>query len=447
MRTLFVLMALACNCGGGDDTGEVAWRPDLACPGDVGCESGDGELQAGASAVSITPTCFETWEDADGDSEYRASVDSYYDCGCDRLCDGDEGYPGPDDGEEDGEFQAVWMAGFQSGRPAMEVHDDMWARTLALRQGDTTVAIVSVDLVGYFHDDVLLSRALVEAAGTDVDHVMVTSTHQHEGPDTMGMWGRITGVTGYSEEYVSQVRAGIAQSVDEAVAALEPATLTVGAIDTSAAVPDKGTRNIVRDSRDPVVIDEMLYAALLEDAQGGTIASLVHWGNHPEVLSDENNALTSDYAHYIREAMENGVVYDSYQREGLGGTSVYVQGMVGGLMTPLGVNVTDGEGVEHSSSDWEKAEALGNVIAELAMDAIESGETVTEPDLAVRVSEIFLPVDNVAFQAMTLMGVFDRATFNYDTGESLSETNVPELRSEVDVIDLGPIRMLTVPGE
>ena len=39
-----------------DDTGAAGpWRPDLVCPGDAGCETSDGPLQAGAAAVSITP--------------------------------------------------------------------------------------------------------------------------------------------------------------------------------------------------------------------------------------------------------------------------------------------------------------------------------------------------------------------------------------------------------
>ena len=59
-----------------------------------------------------------------------------------------------DEGEEDGEFQAAWLAGFQNGRPANSVHDDIWSRTVVLRQGDTTVALVSLDVVGFFYDDV-----------------------------------------------------------------------------------------------------------------------------------------------------------------------------------------------------------------------------------------------------------------------------------------------------
>ena len=68
------------------DSAEEEWRPEQICPGDAGCESrGDGILLAGASALPITPTCFEDWEDLNDDRSYRGSQDSFLDCGCDQL--------------------------------------------------------------------------------------------------------------------------------------------------------------------------------------------------------------------------------------------------------------------------------------------------------------------------------------------------------------------------
>ena len=75
--SLLLLPALlgACHRDKGDDsappdTSAPAWSPDLACPGDEGCASGDGALNAGAAIRTITPTCFESWEDLDANGEY-----------------------------------------------------------------------------------------------------------------------------------------------------------------------------------------------------------------------------------------------------------------------------------------------------------------------------------------------------------------------------------------
>ena len=89
--SLLLLPALlgACHRDKGDDsatpdTSAPGWRPDLACPGDEGCASADGALHAGAGIRTITPTCFESWEDLDANGEYDSSAESFYDCGCDN---------------------------------------------------------------------------------------------------------------------------------------------------------------------------------------------------------------------------------------------------------------------------------------------------------------------------------------------------------------------------
>jgi len=431
----------------GADSGEGAWRPDLVCPGDAGCEDNTGALQVGAAAVVVTPDCFESWTDLDGNGEYDSSEEAFLDCGCDRLCEGDEGYPGADDGEEDGEFQAIWMAGFQQGRPASDVHDDLWARALVVESGDTTVAIVALDVVGWFYNDALLIRDEVLGRGVDVDQVIVHASHQHEGPDTLGQWGGRLGESGVDPRFKALVIDGAADAIEEAAGSKQPATMFTGSIDTAAPFGDKGTRALVRDSRDPVIVDEMMYTARFVAGDGSTIASVINWGQHPEVLSDENTLITSDYPHYMREAVENGVVYDSYEVEGVGGVCIYLNASVGGLMTPLGITITDGEGTEHSSSDFDKAEAMGKVLAELALESMAGDVEEADPTVSVRSAELFIPIRNYAFQAMFLIGVFDRPVYNFDEDKDLDDDNVPELLTRMDLVDIGGVQILTVPGE
>ena len=49
-----------------------------------------------------------------------------------------------------GEFNPVWIAGFHHRRPAQGVHDNIWARVMILDDGKTRVAIVGLDVVGFF---------------------------------------------------------------------------------------------------------------------------------------------------------------------------------------------------------------------------------------------------------------------------------------------------------
>lgn len=448
MRSLTVLPLLLLACK--KDDVEPTWQPDLFCPGDPSgiCELAEGTLHVGAGKRSIVPNCFESWVDTDNNGEYqRSKGDSFLDCGCDQLCPEDEGYPGPDQGEGDDVFQAVWLAGFGTGRPAASVNDPLWARAAIFEQDDTRFGIVALDLVGWFNDDVVLSRELADERGLDLDYLVIAATHQHEGPDTVGMWGERVGKTGYQEDYGAQVRQAIVDALADAQSDLrELGEMKLGYVDSST-YSEKGTRNLIRDSRDPVIIDERVNAALFVDKQGQTITSFVNWGNHPEALSDENTALTSDYSHYLREAMEGGVEWENYQREGLGGISIYLNGTVGGLMTPLGITVTDPDGNDHSAASFEKAEAIGKIVADMALDALESGDTIAQPKLAFEQVKLMLPIDNWGFQAMFLSGVIDRETFDWDNTQIITEYNVPKLKTEIARIQIGDLEMLSVPGE
>ncbi len=113
--------------------------------------------------------------------------------------------------------QPVYMAGFDTDRQASGVHDDLWARAVAVSDGQTRVAVVSVDLIGVFLADVAAARELLRERSGDVS-LVVTSTHSHEGPDTMGLWGPGRFTSGVDSAYLDRVRRTI---VETAAAALE----------------------------------------------------------------------------------------------------------------------------------------------------------------------------------------------------------------------------------
>lgn len=446
MRTLLIL-TLATGCKDSADDSTSPWAPDVWCPGGGdGCPDNEGPLRAGAAAVDITPQCFESWTDLDGSGDYSTSRDSFNDCGCDRICPEDPEYPGADSGEGDGTFQPIWMAGFGNGRGAQGVHDPLWARAIVLDQGETRLAIVAVDLVGFFNTDVVRVREMLPEE-LAIDHLIINATHAHEGPDTMGLWGARVGQRGVNDIYIEEVRQNIVASVSQAVAGLEAVqTLTVGR-SYPAEAHARGQANVMRDSRDPVVITDEVGAAILQNAAGETIATLVNWGSHPETLSSDNTLITSDFVDPLRRTLEEGSSWAAYEREGLGGTCIFLQGMVGGMMTPLGISVHDPDGNVWTDASFEKSNALGQLVGEMALDAITNGEAVAEPKLSFASMEVVLPVDNIAFQAMFRLGVFERELYGYDPDEDIDDDNKPEVHTELGVVRLGPIGLLTIPGE
>src|SRR5215211_6313047 len=93
----------------------------------------------------------------------------------------------------------VYLAGFGHNRKATGVNDALFARAAVLSDGRQKIAVVSVDLVGFFHGNV----EKVRKALPGFDYVLVSSTHNHEGPDTLGLWGPSPLKSGVDADYVA----------------------------------------------------------------------------------------------------------------------------------------------------------------------------------------------------------------------------------------------------
>jgi hypothetical protein len=444
--------------GGSSSTGDPDYPgdpPDLYCPGDPSgiCDSNDGPLLAGAAVMSIIPACFESWTDVDTDGEWDEGADPFLDCGCDRLCPGDPGYVGPDDGEGDGEFQRAFIGGFGHNRPARGVRraglglagvgegDGIWLRAAVLEQGDLRLAIVAVDTVGIFLPDSARIRQALADGGHDIDYLIVHSIHDHEGPDTMGLWGADLFTSGYDPAYGEQWRQTAVDAIVQSIAELRPvASMVIGQVDASTYDPVTGVANVLRDSRDPWVVDPNVGAARFVDDRGETIVTLLNWACHPETAADENTLWSADYVHALRRTVEEGSQWATAPgRTGVGGPALFINGALGGMMTTLGVQVTNPDGDTYQSASFEKADSIGQIVGEMALDALDVGEEIADPRLSFMATGFPLVVSNTAFLFAFENGILEREIIDVE-GQMGIET-------EMALVNVGPLRMVTVPGE
>jgi hypothetical protein len=421
--------------------------------------------------------------DEDGSEGDGNIKEWFWDCGRDRICppphdtpeegelatngiddDGDgaidEGpYTGPDaDGTEgDGNFQALWIAGYDNNRPAMGVKDDIWARVVVFEVGDTNVAMITHDTVGLFIDEMVRIKALVdEARPGALDQLIFQSTHTHEAPDTAGQWGFALPFDEYpvgpgrDEPFMQKIRDVSAEAILEALDNLEEAEVSVGTINTA-------VDGFLRDSRDPKIYNDLMTVVqVTAKGSGETIATLANWGNHPEILDSRNNYVSSDFAHAMREALENGLpatdTHPAY--EGLGGIAIYQQGNVGGLMGPNGfvVKARDGTEYEQEFKTWARCDAYGELLADQAFQALETAEKVEIDSIRFSTKGYIAPIKNRVFQLGFSSGWFDRQVLGEGGGEfdftkDIDDDNVPYVPSEVAMVKMGPITWLTAPGE
>ena len=424
--------------------------------------SAAAQLLAGAAAIEITPKLCH-------DAVARSEGSSYDER---RAC-----------------FRWMHLAGFSpyvpfrnDARLATGIHDPLWARTLALRDTDgDTLVIVATDLPGLSRKQTSRIRRHVNATfGIPTTHIIIHSTHTHSAPDASGFWSTL--MPGSNRQYTEGLRAAIYHSIAEAISALHPATMAavttthVSCIDSDTGqlkadpacrLPDINnqfgeTTNrydrflIQRDQRDPIVRNTRIVAAEFTGLDTGeTIATLVNWHNHPDTLGSANRLISSDYPHYLREYMERS----------RGGIAVYLVGtlgnQIGGLRgTPVPLWNAAGErvyertpgGVDRPvlvTEGWEKIRSTGYEIASAAVAAL-SQTTATQPgNIMVATQQIQTPVDNM----LHLLGTW--SVWNRDVEPQDSQhyswpqcwRSLGCVTTEVSLIQLGSLSILTAPGE
>ncbi len=364
----------------------------------------------------------------------------------------------------------VWMAGFGNGRDALDYHDRLWARGLVIDGRGGRIAIVALDLIGYFANEIETIRAMVSPA-SGVDYVIVTSTHQHEGPDTLGLWGPDELTSGVDFGYLDFVNAAVADCVDEAAATLRRArarfaTTTSAGLSLgldpeddgfgvadgkvlagdAALAPDTGGR----------IVDSTLAVMQFAAREPGraVIATLVNFASHPESLGSSNRLITSDFPHFVRERLEAEY----------GGLAIWVSGDLGVLQGPLDIDVLDPDTAGPTPRrTFRFAEVHGTQLAERAITALDSASRgPNSPRLRfASVNPVAVPLENPFFRLFAAVGVLNTRRSLFTNGVPDPSVGFPfpppfdpipqalgaDIHTEVGGLRIGPASVALVPTE
>ena len=378
------------------------------------------KLQVGFAQVPVTPSVIDEWVDVNNDAQFDPDIDTWT------------------DKNGNGVFDPVWIAGFQKGRAAQGIKDDLMAVAVVIDDGNQRIAIVAIDTIGLMRKFVLNIR---QAASKEwgLDYLMIHATHNHEGPDTQGLWGPDLFESGVNQDYMRELKGSILSVVETAISNLEPAEMSIARIATDPRTP-------IKDKRKPIVIDEDIRALLFRRPDRSVIGTLVNFGIHVELAWDKNLLLTSDIAGYLRRGISEGIYYDEELRmPGLGGTTLWLTGNIGGLMTSGPSDPVYDAFLQEKITEagHHKARAFGYGLAKSVIDAAEQDSFIQTraPRLTIKTREIELGIDNLLLSIATLMGLVDS-----DPELHLTPPFVRYL-SEVAFIQLGDATITAIPGE
>ena len=296
--------------------------------------------------------------------------------------------------------RTVLIAGYQTGRLATDIHDELWARAMAMRLGHITFVLVVLDLIGLFREDVesIQEQALEE--GLSAENLVVLCTRNHAGPDTLGLWNKGPLARKLNIRYMRFLRQEIVQVIRLALSAMEPAQAYLARSEAIDLTNDGLSRE--------------LAVLQLRTSTGKTIATLVNSPLIPKVLDGTNKAISADFPDGLYHALEQSP--DHVAMYACAGMSEQISNVV-------------------QERSWKEAERLGHQLAATVERALDGAKPTLIGELNVWQTEITIPPDSYAARQSA-------------RGNTLRDPWLTEwrTRSKVGIIQLGPARAAILPG-
>lgn len=330
------------------------------------------------------------------------------------------------------------LGGYPERPAAVGVTGDLWARAIVLSQGEATIAVVALDLLGvdreltgHIRDEVAVRTGIPPAA------VMVVGTHTHSSPAWVPRLLSDDTDDDASRAYRRQVEAGASQVVVDAMENRSEVSLWSGRASTGRSVA--ANRTTPDGPVDPTV------TVVTARTARGPQAMLVHYPCHPTVSGDRRITISPDFPEATLAVLRERTWYEG----------VFVNGAAGDISTRF---------TRHERSDRE-ATRLGTIVGEAGVEAVEHSSPLATGPLRWASRELTLPLP--AQSATDLDAAIGAARGRLAAAQG-AEARVAETRlegllhrrdtaarlatveaftTEIQVLACGSLALVGIPGE
>ncbi|QGY47311.1 hypothetical protein GM418_27685 [Maribellus comscasis] len=306
------------------------------------------------------------------------------------------------------------------GTPVMpdDFRGKLTVRALVLEKGDTKVAIVGIDNIGW--PAYLGDRSRKRIKDIAPENIIIGVTHTHSAPDAYGFPDG-NGNTGADLDYLNWCVVQIADAVNDAAKNLQPAELKTAVAKAEGKIAYNYYAPRLYDPRMGVI----QATATTGKNKGKTIATLVNYATHPEILGTKSKLISPDLC---------GPLYDRIESK-TGGVAIYINSAQGGMVTADNRRENGEE-----ANDWQECMRIGNLMADEALRIIQTAPVQKDPQLYCISKIIELPVDNEAMQFV----------FQHSPVAQLGKKkvdNFSKVSTQINLLNIGTAQVLTIPGE
>ena len=301
--------------------------------------------------------------------------------------------------------------GMGGSAPTHQKLQDLSVRAMVIEKGDTRVAIVGSDFLGF--PAVLCNRVRTQVSGIPGENILIGVTHTHSAPDMYGFPDE-QGNFAIDLDYVDWVCDQMAEAIREAISNLQPAYLKIAT--------DEVHGRIAYNYYAPQLYDPRCSVIQAIDPQGSTVVTLVNYAIHPEVLGDGLGICSPDMVGPLYERIESKA----------GGMALFMNGAQGGMVTADSRHPETGEDVQ----TWEECERIGTLLADEALRLISDAPVQQDPQLACYARMVTFPIDSELIRMVLQLSPLGH---NANADGTVS--------TQVNLINFGNAQILTIPGE
>lgn len=304
-------------------------------------------------------------------------------------------------------------------KPAREKQGDLMARALVVQNGETSVAIVSLDLLGF--PSVLCNRVRAKVPRLDPKNILIGSTHTHSAPDCYGFADGRGGHTG-DLKYMDLVCVKAADAINQALDSLIPARLKVAT--------DEAKGKIAYNYYAPELYDRRMSVIQAIDENDKPLVTLVNYAVHPEVLGSGVGILSPDLVGPLCDRLE----------ELTGGRAIFMNGAQGGMITADNRDLNrlkdPQRGVWHDDRTWAECVRIGHTMADEALRIIGGAAVQVNPSVDCGAIDVKFPVESDLMWAVVISSPL-KYPYNQDH----------TITTQVNLVNIGNAQILTIPGE
>jgi len=303
--------------------------------------------------------------------------------------------------------------------PVREKQGELMARVVVYQKGDTTVAMVSLDLLGF--PAVLCERVRSQVPRLVPRNILIGSTHTHSAPDCYALPDGRGGLTG-DLTYIDTVVIKAAEAINAAIDDVRPARIKIATGEA------KG--KIAYNYYAPDLYDRRMSIIQAVDAADKPLATLVNYAIHPEVLGSGAGILSPDLIGPMCDRIESQV----------GGHALFLNGAQGGMITADNRDLNRPKdpvrAVWHDDRTWSECVRIGNTMADEALRLIQDVPVQKSPTLFCDSIDVKFPVDSDLLWNAVLA-----SPLKYPRNADRTVT------SQINILNLGNAQILTIPGE